>query len=340
MKYQMSNVKYQISNKGYWKLVIGYLILVFILAQSASAQETVRNITISPPTVEISAPPGGYKERSLKVINDSTVPLTFSVYTRDFIVEDTKGTPKLLPPDTLSNKYSAATWMGVSPQTFTIEAGSQQIIDYFVQVPANAGAGGHYAAVLFQPLSTVKVEGTGAAVNTFVGSLFYINVEGPITESANIVSFFANRFQEYGPVKVSTLIGNSGDLHIRPEGSISLFDILGRRVEIEGLKEQNIFPGVSREYENEAGGKLMIGRYKAQLLASYGQDNNLPLTATLTFWVFPWRIALLLILIAVAIVLSALYFRRRKDKESNPTTNEPEKTPREPPSASATKINE
>ena len=44
-----------------------------------------------------------------------------------------------------------------------------------------------------------------------VGTLFYVTVNGPITENATVSKFFANPFQEYGPVKVLTQIKNMGD---------------------------------------------------------------------------------------------------------------------------------
>ena len=67
----------------------------------------------------------------------------------------------------------------------------------------------------------------------------------------------------------------------------------------------------------------MIGPYKAVLMASYGVNNNLPLTATVYFWVFPWRIALVITLAIIAIILgfstSAIAKRRQKQPEE-PTT--------------------
>ena len=56
----------------------------------------------------------------------------------------------------------------------------------------------------------------------------------------------------------------------------------------------------------------MLGRYKADLIGSYGQDNNLPLVATLTFWVFPWKLAVIITLVVVAIILGTVYYRRKK----------------------------
>ncbi len=296
-------------------LVFFLLFIVFSLVLiKVNAQETFRTYTISPPTVSQKLDPGQTAEGTLKVINDTDHDLTFKAAVKDFIVEDTIGTPVFLPDNTLSNKYSGAAWIGVMPNTFTIKSHTKQELNYFIQVPRNARPGGHYVAVLYTPTTDIKVQGTGATVNTQAGSLFYITVNGPVKESATVTKFFANGFQEYGPVKILTQIKNFGDLHIRPQGYITVSDMLGRKAVLP-LKENNIFPQAARDYENQFGGQLMIGRFKAELLASYGINNNLPLTATLYFWVFPWKIAVVVILILVALILGIMYYRKNGFKK-------------------------
>ncbi|MCL5435286.1 MAG: hypothetical protein M1405_02770 [Patescibacteria group bacterium] len=294
--------------------LFAYLLIGVILAQRARAQETFRTYTISPPTVSQKLDPGQTAEGTLKVINDTDHDLTFTTAVKDFIVEDTIGTPVFLPNNSLSNKYSAAAWLGVTPDTFTIKSRARQELNYFIQVPKNARPGGHYAAVLYTPATNVNVGGTGATVVTQAGSLFYITVKGPIKESATVTKFFANGFQEYGPVKILTQIKNFGDLHIRPQGYITVSDMLGRKA-ILPLKENNIFPQAARDYENQFGGKLMIGRFKAELLASYGVNNNLPLASAVYFWVFPWKIAVIVILVIIALILGSMYYRKNGFKK-------------------------
>jgi membrane protein implicated in regulation of membrane protease activity len=76
----------------------------------------------------------------------------------------------------------------------------------------------------------------------------------------------------------------------------------------------------------------MIGRYQAVLMGTYGVNNNLPLVASVYFWVFPWRIALVIVLAVIAIILAALYLRKRKKdslKEPKKPETEPVATPTE-----------
>lgn len=292
-------------------LIFAFCILSF---NQASAQVSQRTITIIPPTVQKTFNPGAISEGVMKVINDSSEILTFAVSVQDYIVTDKLGTPNLLPPNTLNNKYSAASWIGVTPNSFTIGPHQKQTLNYYLQVPANAKPGGHYAAVIYTPVTPGgNLENSGAAVNTQTGTLFYIAVNGPITEQAKIISFLANLFQEYGPVKITTEIQNLGDLHITPNGQITVKDMLGRNIISSPLTTRNIYPGnTSLMYENKVGQTLMVGRFTANLTASYGKGNNLPLLATVYFWVFPWKITIVIMLIIVAAILGGMYWRKKK----------------------------
>lgn len=310
--------KNQKSLTGNRKSIFGlFVVLVFIgsiggiFALRANAQGLpVQTFTVTPPTVSVSLNPGDKSEGTMGVINDSDVPLTFKAEVHDFIVQDNYGTPEILPPNTLINSYSAAAWMGVTPDVFTIQPGKRQDLNYYIQVPSTARPGGHYAAVLFVPVtSTGNPQNTGASVNGKIGTLFSIAVNGQIKESASVTQFLANAFQEYGPVNISAQIKNFGDLHIKPQGYITVSDMLGRQA-ILPLAQYNIFPMAARDYQNTFGTHFMLGRYKAVLSATYGVHNNLPLTATVYFWVFPWKIAVVIILILIALILGFLYYRK------------------------------
>lgn len=303
----------------------GYLALNKVQAQALNAQ----GFTVTPPTVSVTGDPGYSTEGTMGVINNSDAPLTFTAGMRDFIVQDTIGTPELLPPNTFANTYSAAAWMTVYPQTFTIQPGQRQNLNYYIRVPKNARPGGHYAAVAFTPVIKTGATNTGAVVNGQIGTLFSIAVNGPITENAFVSKFFTNFFQEYGPVQIATQIKNLGDLHITPQGTVTVTGVLFNQS--QSLSNFRIFPQAARDYQNSFGQTFMIGRYKAVLLASYGKSNNLPLTATMYFWVFPWRLALVITLAIIAIILAALYFKKRQ-KTGHKEAEEP-KTEAETPTA-------
>ena len=296
--------------------------------------QSVRTMTVSPPRVEVKLDPGGTSEGVIKIINDSAEPLTFDVLMQDFVVDNNQGVPNILPPDALSNEYSASTWIGLDTQQITVPPRTRQELSYYIQVPQDARPGGHYAAVVYSPaVPDGSDEGSGATVTSQIGTLFYITVNGPITEKADVTLFDADRFNEYGPVDVTTQIRNMGDNHIRPRGYITISNMFGKHSYTAPLLERNIFPGGQGvNYENKFGTRFMFGRYKAELLGSYGSQNNLPLTASFYFWVIPWKLIVAIFLLITAVVLGALYVKKNKKGPRKPEAT-PEPTPQETPRA-------
>lgn len=310
-------------------ILFGMTIITFaflLLPSNAIAQEAQRTITIVPPALQKTLEKGGKAEGIMKVINDSSQPLKFDVSVQDYIVVDTIGTPNLLPPNTLNKKYSAASWIAVYPSTFTVQPGQKQILNFYIQVPLDAKPGGHYGAVTYTAANSNNTLGTGSKVQTQLGTLFYISVNGAITERALVSKILANPFQEYGPVKILTQIKNLGDLHVKPEGKVVITDLLGKNIQSQTLPSHNIYPETARDYENTVGQQLMIGRFKAQLITAYGKNNNMPLVASVYFWVFPWKIAILVIFAIIALILGIKLWEKKKATEPAEKPKEEAKT--------------
>jgi hypothetical protein len=300
----------QLHSKIKNKKALLILILLVLPFQKANAQTLVRGFTVSPPAIEVKLAPGEKVEGVAKVINDSGDAVTFGTSLQDFIVKDNLGVPQILPPDTLSNKYSGAAWIAVYPSTVTVPPHKSQEVNYYIQVPADAKPGGRYAALIYTPFSTLGVKGTGASVQTSVGTLFYITVKGPVNESANVSSFKGPGLIEGGPVEIKTEITNMSDIHIAPEAKITLTNFLGGKSDEVKLATYNIFPEATRQYQNKVGKGFMFGPYKAVLSGIYG-SGALPLSATLSFWVIPWKLILFVILLVVAVGLGTWLRQRR-----------------------------
>jgi hypothetical protein len=274
------------------------------------AQE-VAPLVVAPARQSLSVDPGKSVSFGLRFYNTSGQPITGAFRTADFIVEDNQGTPKFIDdPTLLSNRYAAASWVSLSTERGTISGDGMVTINGTARVPSDARPGGRYFAVFFEPDTEVPgqtggIQQEAASVTLRLAGLVYLRVNGPISEGANIVRFSAPGFSEFGPVAVTTEIKNNGDYHIAPSGTITVKDIFGRVVAKTNLSEANIFPDSSRVTTTKVGPKWMIGKFTANLDAKYGETGKM-LTASLAFWVFPWKLAILVLLI-VAIIGLAIY---------------------------------
>lgn len=299
------------------KTYIGIFVLTFFMSGllwTANAQTTSRTFTISPPSIKFTLAPGEKTEKSIKITNSSEEPLEFVGNVVDFIVTNKKGTPELLPLGTkIESKYAASTWSTVLPDIITVQPGKTVYTTLYLQVPSDARPGGRYFAVTLRPLSEKDSNATGASVNSVIGSLVYLTVKGETKQAGSIVSFSAPTFSEYGPINIATEIKNEGDIHITPKATIEVKDIFGKKVFSTALSNLNIFPGTSRIYQNSWEKRFLFGRYKADLVGYFGQADDLPLLASSTFWVIPYKLITIVLLAVVISIVGFFYFRKKQE---------------------------
>lgn len=300
------NLKLKIK-KIFFQFAIFYLL--FTISSPVFAQTTLP-LTVIPARHQIEVEPGEKYSLTVNFYNQSESPISGFFQVADFIVVDEKGTIQLIEnPDDAPVKYSASKWVNLLYNKATLPANEKVSLQVDINVPKDAHPGGRYLAIFFQSAETLKKqnenkEEAGSGTSLRISSLVYIKVKGEIKEKALISRFFAPNFLEYGPIKITTDILNRGDYHITPRGVFTLTNYFGAAVDQKTLKEKNIFPETSRNYQVELGKKWLIGRYKIDFLGSYGEKGQ-ALTAAIYVWVFPWRIALIIVLTLIIVYLVA-----------------------------------
>lgn len=280
-----------------------------LLTTSVKAQG-IEGLSAIPPRLELTVKPDGVASQIIKVRNESSVEKTIIITVEDFVVNDDKGTPTIISSTSKTdNRWAASSWIQVSPSTVKLKGGETKSLTLTVTPPANALSGGHYAMVISSPDNQVSLlNSTGSSIQTKVGTLVYITIPGNIRQNAVVKDFTAPKFSEFGPIDFKSTIQNLSDVHIKPAGNIAITNMLGFKtgyIQFNSLGT-NIFPGQTREFENQLTKKWLFGRYKAELNAAYGTAGGVA-TAVVFFWVIPWRFLILLttaIIIIVVIILS------------------------------------
>ncbi|OGK31050.1 hypothetical protein A3F29_02470 [Candidatus Roizmanbacteria bacterium RIFCSPHIGHO2_12_FULL_33_9] len=294
--------------------------LLLFTFNSVFAQSVIP-LTASPARQEILVDPSEQQTISVRFLNQGDSPISGIIRVADFIVDNKDGIPRILEDSSqASPKYTASTWIKSNSDRITIASKDNVLLQFNIQVPDNARAGGRYVAIFFEPEGVVPQETganqeAGSGVSTRLASLLYIRVSGEISEQAMISRFFASGFVEFGPIKIETDILNRGDYHIRPKGVLALVNPFGSVVAQETLKEENIFPDTLRTFENELGSKYMLGRYKLTLTASYGEKGQ-SMSRSIFIWIVPWRIILILILTIIIIWFIIKSLKRKASKNS------------------------
>jgi len=287
-------------------LIFG-IIGVLILANIVFAQ-TRRGISISPLTFELTANPGDTISNTLKVYNPTDSIIGIKMEVEDFKPVGEAGQVMVTPEEEIT--YSLKRWVKTEPTEFTLKPREQKFVDFVINIPENAEPGGKYGSVLASTTGVVGEEITGVAVGQKIGGLLLLTISGEVIEDLVVKEFIAPSFLEYGPVPFTIRFENKGSVHVRPRGFVTITNWWGKKAADVEFPQLNVIPGAVRKVETSWQNKWLFGKYTATLVGSYG-TTNLPFNPpVLTFWAFPWKITLGIILVLVLILV--FFYKTRK----------------------------
>jgi hypothetical protein len=313
-------------------IIVGIVQFAPAHAQAADPS-AAQGLQISPAIVELNAEKGKTYTLNLKVTNVTLTQLVYSTTVNDFDAKDETGAANVLLISTLPPTASIITWLKTDSE-FTLGSHESLSLTAQVTVPADAEAGGHYGVLRFSGHAP-DVSGTGVGLSASAGMLVLIRVAGNITESANLASFYtangANQssFFETAPIDFVTRIKNDGNIHVKPTGTITIQDAFGNTVGTVPVNDTKaiVLPSSIRRFDGEYKSGWMFGMYTANLTLGYGTTGQ-AITNTITFWVIPYKLILVLLLALVTFVFIAsrlikAYNKRiiAKAKNENTTKN-------------------
>lgn len=270
----------------------------------AQTQISSQSLEVSPPSQELDADPGKTIVVRAKLRNTSHDTLPIKVHIEDFTASGEEGQVAL----TNGGTYSVMSWAKITPDHFTLKPGTSQEVEATIAVPTT-GAGGRYGSFVFSV--TPETKPGNAVVAQEIASLFLLKISGPVTENILLTSFQAPKFSEFGPIPFAMKFTNTGNIHAKTYGLVNVSNMFGRKVEDVVVRGTNIFPGANRVVRANLNRKFMIGNYTATAVMYYGASTNHTLTATTSFFVFPVRLV-----VAIIIVILLLYAMRKRLKKT------------------------
>jgi hypothetical protein len=284
------------------------LALSSVFSTTAQSEQEKIQIGFSPIVIEFSANPGETVENNIRIDNSSDEAIVLETIPKNLTPRGEEGQVDLTEDDT---SYSLADWITVSPAQTPIEAKSSFDFKATITLPENAEPGGHFGAIVFKTIPPDP--GTGnAAVSQEVAPLILVSVAGDVVEEANIASFKSTKslWTTERPIQFETRIENTGTVHFKPKGTVTVKNMFGDEVAKLNLDEKNVLPESIRRIVTDWDPGFSVGRYTADLTVVYGEENKI-LTSSTTFIVFPYQTIIPAVLITVGLVYVVIRFRKR-----------------------------
>jgi hypothetical protein len=288
----------------------------FVGVESASA------LTISPVKIEVSGNPGQTLRGELELLNEQAGAKTFFSSFENFEPSGDTGSPKFVGAED-----GLATWLGSQPNV-TVSTGETVKVPFTIAIPAEAEAGGYFAAIFWgEQDPSIKAAGE-VAIGGKLGVLILLRVNGDIVEEAGITEFGmfeGGKFKVGLPVNFSYRFSNSGGDRVVPLGDINISNTFGRQTATipANINEGSVLPNSARRFQALWGETTAsstgffttakkqfidfhLGFYKAELSLVYGATNQ-SATDSIWFIIFPWQ---LLVIVLVILILLKVILKR------------------------------
>lgn len=244
-----------------------FSILAWLLVTASTASaESAGSVSMTPPRTRIQVAPGGHGISTITISNETAEPLQGKVQLADWAIENgaAEGLRYSAPG---TGERSCARWLEVLPTEFEVAAaGGHQTITLSVALP-NDAEGGYFGALIVELMPKQKPAEGGVSIQAAIhlGHLITIDTEGRSTWSGSVESLHVSRPDDTKSLGIETLIRNTGNTAIRPEGSFAITDADGSLVGKVPMKTYLAQPGgiirVSEQWDGllEAGHYLVIG---------------------------------------------------------------------------------
>jgi hypothetical protein len=262
-----------------------------------------------------------------------------------------EGRPELLDKGPLDDYFD---WVSFSPSKFEAPPDQWITVKMTIAVPPTAGLGYYYAVTFSRSVDQISEE--NATVVGKTASLILLDVKSPNQKpSLKLTSFHTSRkLFEYLPTNFDLKINNNGNIHLSPVGNIFIsrgskqvatlsvnsaggnilpdsnrifttewndgFPIYTPKVsDDKPVTDKNGQPVRQLKWNFDQISKLRFGKYTAHLVMVYNDgERDVPLEATVQFWVIPWRLILMIVLVPIIpSILVYVYMRRRMRRVVN-----------------------
>ncbi len=288
---------------------------------SYAADETGQALEIAPPLLTLKGDPGATLTANINIRDISSGPLVVSSQVNDFSAEGENGIPKISLDTNEPNPYSIINWIQPLGQ-LTLEPKQIKTLPVTINIPADAAPGGYYGVIRFTAAAP-ESDTTSVTLSASLGTLVFIRVNGDAKESLSMKEFSTSQngksswLFEGAPIDFDVRVSNDGTVYEQPVGQIAVSDMFGNKIANVNvnLEKRVVLPGSIRKFQGSLdksviGNRILFGYYTADITMSYG-SNDQKLTTSLSFFVIPWKLILLVIGGLVALFFLVRFLLKR-----------------------------
>lgn len=227
----------------------------FILHQDVFAAKTTLNV--SPMTHKISLMPGETYTGSISISNPaiSTANLIYSVGVGSFNVFNDDYSN--ISTTAITDQNQIMNWIRFDREFGSVAPNETQIVNFYIDVPLNAPAGGQYATIIVSNDTDISEGDSGNVViseSTNIASIIYANVSGETIKKGAVLDNNIPTFVMSGNIMADSTVKNEGNVHADAEYILQIFPLFSNEeiyTNEENPKTYVVLPETKRYTEQD-----------------------------------------------------------------------------------------
>jgi len=286
-------------------------------------------LSLVPPSIEYDLQPGQTQQAQIKLYNETDNGVILYSSVASFGAKDENGAPDFTFAETPTG---LASWIDYPKGALNLPANGKMELTVTISVPKDAEPGGHYAGVFFGN-QLPKTTGNQVSIQSLLGSLVIIRVAGDVREAATVAQLGLDGGKTTLtrlPATLFARIQNTGNVHVRPEGTIQIKNMFGKNSANLTINDLSgaVLPNSIRRFDAVWGNtsatenkgfiseiaaewkNFRLGTYTATVNLAYGQSKQ-TLTGTVKFTIIPWRLLLVEFLVLAGLIILIVFGLKR-----------------------------
>lgn len=329
------------------------IVLVFLAPQTFAQTTSGINLTLTPTFLSLHTDPGKEITGKFTVKNNNNVSEDLELSLVKF---KSSNTDRGIALSDVPSDDPFKEWIKFSDNSFTLASNQQKTVTVTISTPKDAALGYYYGVLVSRKKNVEKGGGAVIAGAPAIPILLDVRSDNAKREMQLVSLTTDNFINEYLPVNFHVKVKNTGNIHGVVSGSIFIDSLSKKEIGFINVNEGrgNILPSSERTFDaswsdgfavrvpkQENGhsvtdskgnptyrtnfdfskaDKFRMGRYTAHALLIYDNgERDIPLEATVTFWVIPWKIltvAAIVVLLVVIGLLTAVISNVRRIKRA------------------------
>lgn len=302
-------------------LVLLSLVVCFLGVGTALAATKIEQISdignfndyvVGPGKQYLFLDPGQSVTREIDITNRFQKTKKFKLELEDFKGQD--GVSPIEFMGLLAGPYSLKDYIKPEVMEFSLKPGDRITVPVKISIPKDAVPGGLYGTVIVttqdeqQPGEVPPNEVKGALpVKSRLAVLYFVRVNGPVKEEGSLKDFSVGKkifWNTDKAIEFSYSFANTGNVYLNPYGRLEVKNFFGAVVDSLEVNASYVLPSSTRINTIKWDKGFSMGRYKAKLTLNKGflGKTDEQEAKTLTFWVIPWKLIVILLVVLFIII--------------------------------------